>query len=187
MFPVLVPLPVPAKTTVDPPVVRLFPAASLACSVSVAAAPETTVALDTVTTDVAGDTTPGVTAIVGSVEVTGLPPIVAPMVVALPATAPVNVAVYVPFPLSVVAAIAPVLVPPDAVNATVSPPAVRLLPAASLARRVRIALPPEMMLAADTVTVDCVVVAAPGTTVIVGSAEVTATLLIVAPIVVAVP
>ena len=85
------------------------------------------------------------------------------------------------------ALIAPVLVPPDAVNATVSPPAVRLLPAASLARRVRIALPPEMMLAADTVTVDCVVVAAPGTTVIVGSAEVTATLLIVAPIVVAVP
>src|SRR5437016_1419500 len=152
MFPVLVPLPVPAKTTVDPPVVRLFPAASLACSVSVAAAPETTVALDTVTTDVAGDTTPGVTAIVGSVEVTGLPPIVAPMVVALPATAPVNVAVYVPFPLSVVAPIAPVLVPPDRMNTTASPPAVRLFPAASLVFKVSVAAVPAATVEADTVT-----------------------------------
>ena len=67
--PVLVP-PDAVKPTVSPPVVSLFPAASLACSVSVAVIPDTTLAADVVTTDVVLDAGPGVTAIVGRVEVT---------------------------------------------------------------------------------------------------------------------
>jgi len=59
----------------------------------VAVAPETTVLLDVVTVDVAAEAVPGVTVIVGRADVTALPPIVAPMVVALPAPVPVNVAV----------------------------------------------------------------------------------------------
>ena len=85
------------------------------------------------------------------------------------------------------ALIAPVLVPPCAVNATVSPPLVRLLPAASLARRLNVALPPEMMLGADTVTTDVLVETAPGVTAMVGRVEVTALPLIVAPTAVGVP
>ena len=50
MVPVLVP-PLTAKTAVAPPVVRLFPAASFACSVSVTALPDATVPADTVTVD----------------------------------------------------------------------------------------------------------------------------------------
>jgi len=91
IVPVLVP-PDWLNTTVSPPVVRLFPAASLACNVSVAVAPETTVLLDVVTVDALRDAEPGVTVIVGRGDVTALPPMVAPMVVAVPAAAPVNVA-----------------------------------------------------------------------------------------------
>ena len=90
--PVLVP-PARVNPTVSPPVGRLFPAASFACSVSVTAVPEATVPLETVTSDVATEAGPAITMIVGSVEVTGLPLIVAPMVVAPPATTPVKVAV----------------------------------------------------------------------------------------------
>ena len=93
MVPVLVP-PDWVKTTVEPLVVRLLPAASRACSVRVVPPPEVMLPLPTVTVDVAVDTAPGVTVIVGSgVDVTAVPPIVAPMVVAVPAIRPVNVAV----------------------------------------------------------------------------------------------
>src|SRR2546422_3854078 len=55
--PVLVP-PVTVNATARPPVVRLFPKASLARRVSVAMAPDTTLAADAVTMDVAGATAP---------------------------------------------------------------------------------------------------------------------------------
>jgi hypothetical protein len=129
------------NTTVAPPEVRSVPAASLACRVSVTCAPETTVGLDTLTRDVAVDAAPGVTVMVGRVEVTGAALIVAPMVVAVPANTLVNVAVYVPSPLSVVPPIVPVLVPPLLPNTTVSPPAVRLLPAESRACSVSVTVP----------------------------------------------
>ena len=92
IVPVLVP-PDRVNTTASPPVVRLFPVPSLACSVSVAVAPDATVLLEVVTVDVLSDAEPGVTVIVGRADVTALPPMVAPMVVALPAPVPVNVAV----------------------------------------------------------------------------------------------
>src|SRR3989442_9412588 len=100
-------------------------------------------------------TAPGNTESVGSGDdVTGLPLIVAPIVSALPASRPVNGAVYVPSPWSVVAPIAPVLVPPVAVNATVRPPVVRLFPKASLARSVSVVMAPERILVTDAVTRD---------------------------------
>lgn len=90
--PVLVP-PVREKATVDPPALKLFPAASLAVSVRLILDPEATVLLDTEITEVTVEIVPGVTVIVGSVVVTGAPLIVAPMVVAVPAKTPVNTAV----------------------------------------------------------------------------------------------
>ena len=92
MVPVLVP-PVPVKITVAPPAVRLLPAASFAWSVRVTAAPEATVPLETLTVDVVVETEPGVTATAGSAVVTAVPPMVAPIVVAVPAVPAVNVAV----------------------------------------------------------------------------------------------
>ena len=59
MVPVLVP-PLDVNTTVAPPAVRLLPNWSLAWSVSVAPAPEATVALETVTTDRAVEIAPAV-------------------------------------------------------------------------------------------------------------------------------
>ena len=50
----IVPVEVPpefVKTTVDPPEVKLFPAASLPCNVKVMLAPEFTVVLETLTVD----------------------------------------------------------------------------------------------------------------------------------------
>src|SRR5437773_2452230 len=112
---------------------------------------------------------------------------VALIVVAAPAVPPVNVAVYVPLLLSVVPPIVPVLVPPDRVNTTVSPPAVRLFPAPSLACSVSVAVAPETTVLLDVVTVDALRDAEPGVTVIVGRADVPALPPIVAPMVVAVP
>ena len=81
----------------------------------------------------------------------------------------------------------PVLVPPVAVNATIEPPVARLLPAASRAWRVNVAVPPERTVPAEGVTVDCVVEIGPGVTWTVGNGvEVTLVLLIVAWIVTAV-
>ena len=64
--------------------------------------------------------------IVGNVDVAEPPPIVAEIVLVVPAVVPVNVALYVPLPLSVTLPIVPFEVPPP-VNekATISPPVVR--------------------------------------------------------------
>lgn len=90
--PVLVP-PVRENTTVDPPVVRLFPAASLACKVRVTLDPEATVALETEIKEVAVAMVPGVTVTVGKVVVTAVPPTVAVIVVPVPTRTPVKTAV----------------------------------------------------------------------------------------------
>jgi hypothetical protein len=187
--PVLVPPEAVKTTVVSPPEVRLLPAASLACSVSVTALPDTTVPADTLTTDVAVAAGPGVTWTVGSAVVTATPPIVAPIVFALPARTPVKLAVYVPFALSVVAPTVPVLVPPEAEITTVAPPALRLLPAASLACSVSVTALPDATVPLDTLTTDPVaaVEIAPTVTVTVGSVVVTATPPIVAPTVLGVP
>ena len=92
IVPVEVP-PLRLKTMVDPPVVKLLPAASRAVRVRVAVEPEVTVPLETLTKEVAALITPGLTVTVGIVEVTALPPIVDAIVVADPLTKPVNVAV----------------------------------------------------------------------------------------------
>jgi len=89
---VLVP-PDAVKTTVSPPVLRLFPAASFACSVRVAGFPEMTLPVDVVIRDVAAETGPTVTTIAGCAVVTAFPPMVEPIVVAVPASTPVKVAV----------------------------------------------------------------------------------------------
>ena len=81
------------KTTVDPPLVKLFPAASFACKVNVTALPEATVLEDTDASEVFVEITPGLTVTVGKVVETKVPPMVARMVVAVPDTKPVKVAV----------------------------------------------------------------------------------------------
>jgi hypothetical protein len=186
--PVLVP-PEAVNTTVEPPVARLLPAASFPCSVSDTALPDATVPADTLTTDWLVEIAAGVTWTVGKVLVTATPPIVAPIVRAVPATIPVKLAVYVPFVLSVVAPTVPVLVPPEAVNTTVDPPVLRLLPAASFACSVSVTALPDATVPLDTLTTDPVaaVEIAPTVTWTVGSVLVTATPPIVAPMVFAVP
>src|SRR5258706_9382877 len=170
MAPVLVP-PDRENTTVAPPLVRLFPDGSLDWRRNVTIAPDATVSADTVTTEVAGEAAPGVTVIVGSVDVTGVAPMVAPILAGVPAVTAVNVAVYVPLPLSVAGdgAIVPALDPPETVNATVAPPVVRALPAASRACKVRVAVPPAPMVAADTETSDVTAEITPGVTVTLGT------------------
>ena len=91
MAPVLVP-PANPNTTVAPPVVSAFPAASLACKNSVSTPPDVSDAANTVTVDVAAEMAPAPTVIVGSAVPTGVALTVAPIVVALPAVTPVNVA-----------------------------------------------------------------------------------------------
>ena len=81
----------------------------------------------------------------------------------------------------------PVLVPPVAVKTTVAPPVVRLLPTASLAWSVKVTALPDCTVPLETPTVEVAVEIAPTVTVTVGSVDVTAAALIVAPIVVAVP
>lgn len=91
MVPVAVP-PLRLKTTVLPPVVRLLLNPSRACKVRVLVVPEAMLALLTVITELAALITPGVTVKVGSVLVTAEPPMVAPIVEAEPAVAPVRLA-----------------------------------------------------------------------------------------------
>ena len=76
--------------------------------------------------------------IAGAVEVTSIPPIVA-VTVLLPSMVPVKVAAYVPFLLSLTALNVPwpPLVLPNP-NATVKPPVVSWLPAASSACNVTV-------------------------------------------------
>src|SRR5213592_2925896 len=132
MVPVLVP-PELENTTIAPPVVTLFPAASLPRRCRVTTAPDVTVPFEIVTGDADGEIAPGDTVIVGALLVTGAPLIVAPIVVAVPASTPVNTAVYTPLPLSAVALIVPVLVPLERVNTTTAPPVVMSVPPASFA------------------------------------------------------
>ena len=125
--------PVFEKTTVEPPTIKAFPAASLAVNVRTTELPEATVALPTLTSDCAGEIAPGVTCTVGKVVVTELEFKTARIEVAEPAMTPVKFAVYVPSPLSVTAPKVPVEVPPLAEKVTVAPPVVSVLPDASLA------------------------------------------------------
>ena len=81
------------NTTARPPETRLFPAASFACSVSVATAPEVSAGELTETIDRLIAAAPGVTTTTGRVDVTGLLPIVAPIVAPVPARTPVKFAV----------------------------------------------------------------------------------------------
>ncbi len=89
----VLPPPAAVNTTVSPPVVSRLPAASFARSLSVAIAPDASVSVDTVTTEVVAAIAPGVTVIVGAGVVTAPPLIVALIVVAVPAMIAVNVAV----------------------------------------------------------------------------------------------
>ena len=90
--PVLVP-PEKMNATLAPPLVTVLPAASLLCSRSVTVAPDATVSFEAVITEPEGEIAPADTAIVGSVLVTGAPLMFAPIVVAVPASTPVNTAV----------------------------------------------------------------------------------------------
>ena len=124
--PVEVP-PVLLMTTTAPPVVILFPAVSLARKVRRVPLPEETVLKVEDNVLCARLKTPGTTVIVGSVDVTAEPLIVALIVVADPATTPVNKAEKVPFPLSVLPVMFPVEVPPENPKTTVCPPEIILL------------------------------------------------------------
>jgi hypothetical protein len=132
---------------------------------------------------------PGTTWMVGSVEETVVPLIVPVIVVALPASTPVNVAVYAPFAWSEagVGVMVPVLLPPPTPNPTVSPPEVRLFPAASRAWSVSVVALPELSWLAPTVMLEVTAEAVPATTVTVGSVDVTGFPPIVALMVLAVP
>jgi hypothetical protein len=130
-----VPVDVPVeleKVIVSPPVVRVLPAISFACTVTVIPEPEATEVVEAVMTEVTGLAGPGSTVTVGKVVITELPAIVALMVVAVPARAPVKVALYVPLLLSVVVPKLPVEDPPLFEKTTVEPPTRILFPAASL-------------------------------------------------------
>src|SRR5258705_5583932 len=186
MAPVLVP-PERENTTAAPPLVRLFPDGSLACRRNVTIAPDATVSADTVTREVAGEAAPGVTVIVGNVDVTETAPIVAPIVDGVPAVTAVNVAVYVPLPLSVVDPIVPALVPPEIVNATVAPPVVSALPAASRACKVSVAVPAALTLGLQTETSEVAAEITPGVTVTAGRVVAPGRPSIVARIVLATP
>ena len=85
-----------------------------------------------------------VTVTVGSFEVTGCPPIVA-VIVILPATVAVNVAVYVPFPSAVSWSKVPWAVPFPRPNTGTQPASSRLLPLASRSVRVTVICAPNLI------------------------------------------
>lgn len=85
--------PVRVNTTVDPPAVKLFPAASFAVKLRVTVDPEETVPLETEMTDWVGEMPPGMTVTVGKLVDTEDPPMVAWSVVAVPDRTPVKVEV----------------------------------------------------------------------------------------------
>ena len=168
------------KATVKPPTVAVFPAASLAVSVSVDVLPLVIDALATLMSDCEREIVPTCTETCGDVVVTGVPPIVALMLVAVPAIAPVNEARYVPLLSSVVVPMVPVEDPPLYENTTVAPPIETTLLLTSRAfKRNSVALPDatEELL---TDNIDVVTEIGPGTTVIVGRVLVTGEPLIVA-------
>jgi hypothetical protein len=92
IFPVEVP-PVAENATLEPPVVSKFPAASRLVRVRVTEFPEFTVAALRETVEVTSEIGPGRTCTVGDAVVTKEPPMVAWIVVAVPARTPVKVAV----------------------------------------------------------------------------------------------
>ena len=161
IVPVLVP-PDWLNTTVSPPVVRLFPAPSLACSVSVAVAPDTTVLLDVVTVDVVGEAVPGVTVTVGWSS-SAVPLAVADTVL-LSARVEASVTVATPLPLAVIGKVAPnVFAVP--VAPTVTEALGMTFPFASRTITVTVAvlLPDDAVIAAgDSVTEDCDPLTGPG-------------------------
>jgi hypothetical protein len=130
IVPVLVP-PEAVNTTVRPPVVRMFPNASFACSDSVAVPPPATVPLDTVTVETAADT-PAATTLNAELAALGIPVALAVSVYVpiLSTLSPANVAT----PLVTVAAAPPVSVAaPGVVSTSVTVPlaVVTRLPLAS--------------------------------------------------------
>jgi hypothetical protein len=186
-LPVEVPPELENKTEA-PPLMRLFPAASLPVSVTVALEPELTVELVTAIVDVDAEMAPGVTVMVGNTDVTVFPSIVALIVVAVPERIPVKLAVKVPLLLFVTAENEPVEVPPLRLKTIVELLVVKLFPAASLAVKVTSTLEPELTELDATVTSDCVVEIVPGVTVMLGlGVEVTGDPLMVPLMVVAVP
>ena len=80
------------KTTDSPPLVSLLPLAFSACKVIVVLLPDWIALADSLNVDLATLTAAPVTAILGAVEVTGEPLIVA-VIVLLPSVVPVKVAV----------------------------------------------------------------------------------------------
>ena len=90
--PVLTP-PLRVKTTVSPPVLREFPAASRPCKVATIALPDATDAALSVTVEVTAEIAPAETVTVGDPEVTVVAFTVALIVVAVPARTPVKIAV----------------------------------------------------------------------------------------------
>lgn len=96
VVPLNVPVEVPPEKPnkmLEPPEVTLFPAASFPCKVTVRVFPEETVGAETATVEVETEIFPGTTVTVGKVVVTLTPLTVALIVVAEPATIPVNEAV----------------------------------------------------------------------------------------------
>ncbi len=91
-----VPVEVPperVKATTAPPTIMEFPAASFADKVATIDDPEVTVFEDTLTKEVNPLGDPGLTVMVGKLEVTAVPPMVAEIFVGVPDTTPVKVAV----------------------------------------------------------------------------------------------
>lgn len=185
-LPELVP-PERLKATVAPPVGIRLPASSLPVRVTVEVEPEAMVAEETEISEAEAEMVPTVTVTLGEPLVTAEPPTVAVMLVEVPASTPVNEAVYRPFDPSAVLPKVPVLVPPDLAKTTVEPPLVNWLPLASLAVNVTVMLLPEITEPAETLTSDWASDRAPAVTATMGDAEVTGEPLIVARIEVAVP
>lgn len=90
-FPVEVP-PLRLNTTVEPPPLKAFPAASRAVKVTVMLLPDATDAFETAIVEFPGEIIPGVTVTVGLPEVTAEPAMVAVIFVAVPARTPVKIA-----------------------------------------------------------------------------------------------
>src|SRR5207248_1742898 len=128
---------------------------------------------DSNTDDVARLTGPRLTAIDCGADVSAWPPIVAVIVLA-PAIVPVNVAVWVAsWWLGTAASVRwpPVGLP--SAKATVKPPTVSLLPAASRACSVTVTPLPDTSLADESEANDVVRSTGPGVTAIAGAVEVT--------------
>ena len=169
---------------VAPPVVTLFPLASLSCTVMV----DVLVPLAMIDEDeaviklVAVLAAPGTNATV-SLSVIDVP-LIFPVMVAVPAVVDeVSVAVYVPLPLSVILPMEPDVV----VNVTVAPPVVRLFPFASLSCTVMVdvVMPSAVMEEGEAVINEVVVLAAPGAKITISLSAIDVPLIF--PVIVAVP